>query len=109
MLSRPLGSTGLTVSMLGLGTVKFGRNQKVKYPEAFDLPSDAQIEGLLDVALEAGINLLDTAPAYGVSEERLGKLLGSRRDQFVIVTKTGEEFIDGQSVYNFSKEHTQGS
>ena len=43
---RALGSTGITVSALGLGTVKFGRNQGVKYPRGFALPSDQQIRDL---------------------------------------------------------------
>ena len=103
---RPLGSTGLNVSVLGLGTVKFGRNQKIKYP-TFELPSDAALEQLIDDALSLGINLLDTSPAYGLAEERLGALLGARRDQFVIVTKTGEEFHDGVSTHDFSAEHTR--
>src|SRR5216683_2024122 len=80
------------VSRLGLGTVKFGRNEKLKYPggDGFAMPADGEIEFLLDVALECGINLLDTAPAYGTSEERLGKLMGARRNEFFLVTKTGE-------------------
>ena len=72
---RPLGNTGMTVSVLGLGTVKLGRNQAVKYPEPFELPDDAQARRLIDRARDLGINLLDTAPAYGTSEERLGRLL----------------------------------
>jgi len=103
---RPLGSTGLNVSVLGLGTVKFGRNQKIKYP-TFELPTDEAIQQLLDDALSLGINLLDTAPAYGIAEERVGQLLGARRDQFVVVTKTGEEFANGESAYDFSAEHTR--
>ena len=107
---RPLGSTGLNVSVLGLGTVKFGRNQKIKYP-TFTLPTDAEILRLLDDAQSLGLNLLDTAPAYGHAEERLGQLLvaGQRREQFVIVTKTGEDFADGESTYDFSAEHTRFS
>ena len=103
---RPLGATGLNVSVLGLGTVKFGRNQKIKYP-TFELPTDEAICQLLDDAERLGINLLDTAPAYGIAEERLGKLLGTRRNDFVIVTKTGEEFANGESTYDFSAEHTR--
>jgi aryl-alcohol dehydrogenase-like predicted oxidoreductase len=103
---RPLGSTGLNVSVLGLGTVKFGRNTKIKYP-TFELPSDRAIEELLDDALALGINLLDTAPAYGLAEERLGQLLGARREQFVVSTKCGEEFADGESTYDFSAAHTR--
>jgi aryl-alcohol dehydrogenase-like predicted oxidoreductase len=105
---RPLGSTGLSVSVLGLGTVKFGRNQKIKYP-TFALPSDEAVNQLLEDALEGGINLLDTAPAYGAAEERLGRLLGARRGQFVLITKTGEEFADGESAYDFSAGHTRQS
>lgn len=105
---RPLGSTGLNVSVLGLGTVKFGRNTKIKYP-TFELPSDDAIRQLLDDALALGINLLDTAPAYGLAEERLGQLLGARRDQFVLSTKCGEEFAGGESTYDFSAAHTRMS
>jgi aryl-alcohol dehydrogenase-like predicted oxidoreductase len=99
------------VSALGLGTVKLGRNQQVKYPGGggFALPSDRDIECLLDLALGCGINVLDTAPAYGTSEERLGKLMGARRKQFFLVTKTGEEFCDGNSEYLFTAEHTRMS
>jgi len=97
-----LGSTDILISQIGLGTVKFGRNQAVKYPTAFELPNDQAILELLAVAKELGINLLDTAPAYGASEERLGKLLKGQRDEWVLCTKVGEEFIDGESVYDFS-------
>lgn len=101
---RPLHSTNIAVSRLGLGTVKFGRNQQVKYPTSFDLPTDEEILSLLDIAQEEGINLLDTAPAYGTSEERLGQLLGSRREEWVVVSKAGEEFVGGESSFDFSKE-----
>ncbi|HOY23133.1 MAG TPA: aldo/keto reductase [Cellvibrio sp.] len=87
-----LGKTDIRISRLGLGTVKLGRNQSVKYPEAFELPSDADARQLLHCARDYGINLLDTAPAYGVSEERLGYLLRGERKDWVICTKAGEEF-----------------
>ena len=108
LAKRPLGSTGIDVSSLGLGTVKFGRNQEVKYPTGFSLPVDRAIESLLDVARESGINLLDTAPAYGSSEQRIGRLLRDR-DQWVICTKVGEEFTTGKSFFDFSAEHTRRS
>src|SRR4051812_8405226 len=94
---------GKKVSVLGFGTVKFGRNKGVKYPggDGFALPSDKEIEGLLDLALECGITLIDTAPAYGTSEERLGKLMGARREKFFLVSKTGEEFDGETSQYIF--------
>jgi aryl-alcohol dehydrogenase-like predicted oxidoreductase len=99
---RKLGNTNIEISVLGLGTVKFGRNQGVKYPDAFELPDDAAIINLLAVAHDAGINFLDTAPAYGSSEERLGKLLQGQRQQWVISTKAGEEFVNGQSSFDFT-------
>lgn len=108
-LHRPLGSTGLMVSPLGLGTVKLGRDQGVKYPNGFSIPDDEQARQLLALARELGINLIDTAPAYGVSEERLGPLLAGQRDEWVIVSKVGEEFENGQSRFDFSPEHTRFS
>ena len=108
-LHRPLGNTGLQVSPLGLGTVKIGRNQGVKYPSGFELPDDRQVRDLLALARELGINLLDTAPAYGTSEERLGPLLQGQRQDWVLCTKVGEEFVDGQSRFDFSAAHTRFS
>src|SRR5690606_15903758 len=96
----------LSVSALGLGTVKLGRNEQVKYPASFTIPDDAAVRSLLAQARELGINLLDTAPAYGNSEERLGQLLTQRND-WVIVTKTGEEFVNGTSHFDFSGAHTR--
>lgn len=106
---RSLGTTGLRVSPLGLGTVKFGRNQGVKYPRAFALPSDREALALLELAWDLGINLLDTAPAYGESEERLGRLLRRCRRDWVIVTKVGEEFHAGESHFDFSAAATRAS
>jgi len=106
---RPLGATGLRVSPLGLGTVKLGRNRGVKYPQAFELPSDRDALTLLETAWDAGINLLDTAPAYGSSEERLGRLLRRCPRDWVIVTKVGEEFDEGGSRFDFSAVATRAS
>jgi aryl-alcohol dehydrogenase-like predicted oxidoreductase len=105
---RALPGTDLRVSALGLGTVKIGRNEQVKYPGAFAIPDGTTVRNLLAQARTLGINLLDTAPAYGTSEERLGQLLTHRED-WVIVTKTGEEFRDGASHFNFSAAHTRMS
>ena len=109
MKHGPFAAAGKQVSILGLGTAKFGRNQGVKYPcgNGFALPTDCEIEALLDLALLNGITLLDTAPAYGASEERLGKLMGARRDKFFLVTKTGEEFDGTKSEYIFTAAHTR--
>lgn len=106
---RLLGATGLRVSPLGLGTVKFGRNQGVKYPRPFVLPSDQEALTLLELTWDLGINLLDTAPAYGESEKRLGRLLRQCRRDWVIITKVGEEFHDGVSSFDFSAAATRAS
>lgn len=106
---RPLGGAGLLVSPVGLGTVKFGRTEQLKYPRPFDPPDDDRLRSLLCCALDLGVNLLDTAPAYGSSEERLGALRPGRRDDWVIVTKCGETFADGRSFYDFTPEATRRS
>jgi aryl-alcohol dehydrogenase-like predicted oxidoreductase len=78
MEMRPLGRTGLMVSPLTLGTMEFG--SKV---------SDDQASDLLDTALHAGINLVDTANVYGGghSEEMVGQLIAGRRDRILLATK----------------------
>ncbi|MEP1471440.1 MAG: aldo/keto reductase [Halieaceae bacterium] len=106
---RELGNTGISVSALGLGTVKLGRDQGVKYPGEFSIPDDAAARELLAKASDLGINLIDTAPAYGNSEQRLGELLAGQRQQWVICSKVGEEFEKGESRFDFSPEHTRMS
>lgn len=106
---RPFGNTGIDVSILGLGTVKLGRNQGVKYPEGFVIPDDQDAANLIALAHSLGVNLIDTAPSYGNSEERLGMLLEGQRNQWVICTKVGEEYGGGQSTFNFTPEHTRFS
>ena len=105
MQLREIAKSGVWVSPIGLGTVKLGRNQGVKYPQHFTIPDDRQAAELLATARELGINLLDTAPAYGNSEQRLGELLKGQRQDWVLCTKVGEEFEQGQSRYDFSAEH----
>ncbi len=104
----PLGSTGLVTGPLGLGTVKWGRNEGLKHA-AFELPDDATCRRLLDAALAGGVNLLDVAPAYGIAEERLGGLLSSYREQFLLFSKTGERFVNGVSEWDFTAPHTRRS
>lgn len=104
---RPLGRTGASVSAVGLGTVKFGRNTAVKYPTPYDLPSDESVAELLRVARDMGVRLVDTAPAYGSSEERLGEFLPriAPRSFWFLSSKVGEEFDGMTSRFDFSREH----
>jgi aryl-alcohol dehydrogenase-like predicted oxidoreductase len=82
MRYRPLGGSGLMVSVTGLGCNNFGRR--------LDL---AGTRAVVDAALDAGITLLDTADVYGggASEELLGEVLAGRRDQVVLATKFGAQ------------------
>lgn len=102
MTPRPLGKTGLAVSPIGFGAFKIGRNEKVKYPQAYDLPDEATVGRLLNAVLDLGITHVDTAPAYGLSEDRIGRHLAHRRREFFLSTKVGEIFEDGVSRYDFS-------
>ena len=106
-----IAETGLSVSPLGLGTVKFGRNTGVKYPAVFKIPDDQQALTLLEQAWELGLNLIDTAPAYGNSEQRLGELLPKLNHDWVIATKVGETFnpYTAASDYNFTPEFIKQS
>jgi aryl-alcohol dehydrogenase-like predicted oxidoreductase len=106
---RALGSTGMEVSLLGLGTVAFGRSAGLKYPRPVAIPDERELRALLRRARELGVNLIDTAPAYGASEARLGGLLHGERASWIIATKTGEEFIGGASRWDFSPRHTEAS
>lgn len=106
---RPLGDTGLRISPMTLGTVKIGRDQQVKYPRPFTIPDDKAVKNLFELAGSLGVNCLDTAPAYGISEQRIGEVLGKATKNWLICTKTGEEFINGNSVFDFSPEHTRMS
>ena len=81
MRYRPLGNSGLVVSVTGLGCNNFGGR--------LDLDGTRAV---VDAAIDAGITLFDTAESYGgggASERMLGQILGPRRDQVVLATKFG--------------------
>jgi aryl-alcohol dehydrogenase-like predicted oxidoreductase len=104
LIRRLLGRTGFSVSPIGFGGFKIGRNQKAKYPAAYRLPTEEDVGQLLNGLLDLGVNYIDTAPAYGLSEERIGRLLQARRNEFVLATKVGECFSDGVSRYDFTPD-----
>lgn len=109
MQSRRLGSTDLDVSSIGYGAFKIGRNQKIKYAAPYDLPTDEEVRALLHALLDLGVSYIDTAPAYGLSEERIGAALGDCSEEFTLSTKVGEEFTDGASEYCFDRAHVTQS
>lgn len=71
-----LGSTGLEVSALGFGCIKFKRC------------TEEAVTAALHKALDLGVNYLDTARNYGDSEEKIGRAVASRREEFVLSTKS---------------------
>jgi aryl-alcohol dehydrogenase-like predicted oxidoreductase len=84
MDKRDFGRTGFSVAALGFGAGPIGY-----------LDTDvAEVDRILNLLLDAGVNLIDTAAAYPGSEEAIGKTVSHRRDQFVLVTKCGQAFED---------------
>jgi aryl-alcohol dehydrogenase-like predicted oxidoreductase len=76
---RAFGTTGISVSAVGLGCAAIGDPRL----------SEADAARLLSGALDLGIALFDTARSYGLSEERIGRHLGARRAEIVLSTKVG--------------------
>ncbi len=106
---RSLGAGGLSVSPIGFGAFKIGRNQRTKYAGGYELPDERQVSRLLNAVLDMGINYIDTAPAYGSSEERVGAAIGRRRREYTLSTKVGETFVGGASTYDFSAHAIRAS
>lgn len=87
---REIPRAGLRVSRIALGTVEFGMEYGLRAPGKINRPQAAEAEAILGTALEHGITLLDTAPAYGESEIFLGKALqGLGQPEVHIATKIG--------------------
>lgn len=102
MDQRQLGARGPWVSTIGFGAFKIGRNEQTKYGAEYALPDDEDVSRLLNGLLDRGVNYIDTAPAYGLSEERIGMAIATRRGEYVLSTKVGETFENGVSTYDFS-------
>ena len=82
MEKTPLGNTGLEITRLGMGLSEIG---------SYELTQDDvdTVGGVLNAALDGGINFLDTAACYGNSEELVGRSVSGRRDEFVLASKCG--------------------
>jgi aryl-alcohol dehydrogenase-like predicted oxidoreductase len=76
---RKFGKNNFEVSVLGFGAGHIGSNNL----------SDSEAGRLLNFALDNGVNLFDTARGYGLSEERIGRFLSHRRNEFILSTKVG--------------------
>jgi aryl-alcohol dehydrogenase-like predicted oxidoreductase len=96
MIKTRLGRTGLEVTQLGYGSMG------IRGPNTWGVRvvSEEAADELLNAVLDAGINFVDTSPDYGISEERIGKYIGSRRSEFYLATKCG-------CVYTQHADHLQ--
>ena len=79
MQPRPFGTTGLRVTPLGFGAMHLNDGRV----------TEAEAGALLNAVLDLGVNLIDTARGYGLSEARIGRHLAHRRGEFVLSTKVG--------------------
>ena len=93
---RQLGSSGLQVSAIGLGTNNFGRRLDA-----------AATETVVHAALDAGVNMIDTSNSYGGgdSEEFIGRALKGRRHEAVLATKVSSRVSDGPNNAGNSRKH----
>jgi len=101
---RQLGSSGLRVSTLALGTMTFGG---VGWAEAVGRTDVEGAKRQLAIAIEAGVNLVDTADVYsaGRSEEIVGEALAGRRDEVLLATKVRMPMGDGPNDAGLSRHH----
>jgi len=102
---RFLGRSGFSVPVLAFGTATFGGSND--FFKAWGTTQVAEATRLIDIALEAGVNLFDTADGYsaGLSEEILGQAIGKRRDSVLIATKLGGRTEPGPNGVGSSRFH----
>jgi aryl-alcohol dehydrogenase-like predicted oxidoreductase len=101
---RPLGTSGLKISALTLGTMTFGGLGDFASVGATDV---AGARRQIDMCLDAGINLIDTADVYsnGRSEEILGEALGAKRDDVLIASKVRFPMGEAPNMAGLSRHH----
>ncbi len=96
MKRNRLGRTGLEVTQLGYGSMG------IRGPRTWGVRvvSEQEADRFLNRILDHGINFIDTAPDYGLSEQRIGRYIGSRRNEYYLATKCG-------CVYTQHEDHLQ--
>ena len=101
---RQLGRSGLRVSSLSLGTMTFGGRGDFEKVGSVDV-AGARLQ--VDQALDAGVNLIDTADVYsnGLSEEIVGETIKGRRDRILLATKVRMGMGDGANDAGLSRQH----
>ena len=93
MEKRKFGKTDMEFSVLGFGGAEIGYNPN---------QTQADVDDLLNSALDAGLNVIDTAAAYKVSEELIGKAVSTRRGDYYLLTKCGA--LDAFTRFDWSKK-----
>ncbi len=101
---RQLGSSGLRVSALTLGTMTFGGRDNFASVGSTDVAGATR---QIDLCLDHGVNFIDTADVYsgGLSEEILGEALKGRRDRVLLATKARMRMGDGPNDAGLSRHH----
>ncbi len=101
VLTRQIGSSGIEASAVGLGTWAIGGWMWGGTDEAAALKA-------IDASIDAGVSLIDTAPAYGLgrSEELVGQAIAGKRDRVVIATKCGLNWHHGKGNHFFDENGT---
>ena len=105
--TRPLGNSRHNVSFIGFGALEIGRDWGIG--DDRERPDEVRAGEVLNAALDAGINLIDTASAYHRSEERIGLSLTSRRGEYFLATKCGEHNAEPNTFYDFSYDAIKAS
>lgn len=102
---RQLGGSGLKVPVLSLGTATFGGGNE--FFKAWGATDVQEATRLVDISIDAGVNLFDTADVYshGLSEEILGKAIAGRRDKVLVATKATFKMGDGPNDIGSSRFH----
>jgi aryl-alcohol dehydrogenase-like predicted oxidoreductase len=102
---RQLGRSGLKVPVLSFGTGTFGGGSE--FFRAWGASDVKEATRLVDICLEAGVNLFDTADVYskGLAEEILGKAIAGRRDKVLISTKATFRMAEGPNELGSSRHH----
>jgi aryl-alcohol dehydrogenase-like predicted oxidoreductase len=105
MQYRQLGGSGLKVPVLSLGTGTFGGTNE--FFKGFGTTDVEEARRLVDISLDAGLNMFDTADVYsnGAAEEILGKALEGRRDRVLISTKAAFRVGPGPNDVGSSRQH----
>lgn len=102
---RQLGASGLQIPVLSFGTATFGGGNE--FFKAWGSTDVTEARRLIDICLEAGVNLFDTANVYsqGAAEEILGKALEGRRQHALLSTKATFPMGDGPNDFGSSRQH----